>query len=152
MTSFGAAIGAAIGPILAISAVIVTLVAAFKHLWETNEEFRNKITEIWDGIKQKFDEFVKGIVDRLNALGFDFDNFTEVVGAIWDAFCNLLAPVFEGVFSQISNIIGTVLDIITGILDVFIGYIFIWLFSCRFVLSSFHSGSPKSYLITKSPL
>lgn len=26
-------------------------VAAFKHLWDTNEEFRNAITGIWEGIK-----------------------------------------------------------------------------------------------------
>lgn len=121
MTSFGAAVGASLGPILIIVGIIALLVAAFKHLWETNEEFRNKITGIWDGIKQKFEEFVQGIVDRLNALGFDFDNFTEVIKTVWETFCNILAPIFEGVFSQISNIISTTLDIITGILDVFIG-------------------------------
>lgn len=108
-------------PIVAIVAVIATLVAAFKHLWETNEEFRNKITAIWDGLKSKFEEFGQGIVDRLNALGFDFENITEVLSAIWNGFCELLAPVFEGVFSQLSNILSAALDILTGIFDVFIG-------------------------------
>lgn len=116
-----AAIGGLSAPVVAIVAVIATLVAAFKHLWDTNEEFRNKITAIWDGIKQKFQDFAQGIVDRLNALGFDFENFGEVVKAIWDAFCSVLAPIFEGVFSQVANILGTVLDVITGIFDVFVG-------------------------------
>lgn len=117
----GASIGAIAGPVLAVVAVIAVLVAAFKHLWDTNEEFRNKITGIWDGIKAKFEEFTSGIVERLNALGFDFENITEVIGAIWNGFCELLAPLFEAAFSQIANRFSTVCDIITGILDVFIG-------------------------------
>lgn len=108
-------------PVAAVIAVIVVLIAAFANLWKTNEEFRNKMTAIWDGIKSKFESFAQGIVDRLNALGFDFENFGEVVKAIWDGFCSLLAPIFEGVFNQISVILGSVLDALTGIFDVFIG-------------------------------
>lgn len=121
ITSLGSALGAVAGPVLAVVAVVATLIAAFKHLWDTNEEFRAAITAIWDGIKSKFEEFSQGIVDRLNALGFDFENIVEVLKAIWDGFCNLLAPVFEGAFQAIFAILGTVLDVITGILDVFIG-------------------------------
>lgn len=117
----GISIGAIAGPVLVVVAVIVVLVAAFKHLWDTNEEFRNKITGIWDGIKAKFEAFGQGIVDRLNALGFDFENFGEVIGAIWNGFCELLAPVFEGAFQIISAVLGTVLDVLTGLFDVFAG-------------------------------
>ena len=121
ITSLGSALGAVAGPVLAVVAVIATLVAAFKHLWDTNEEFRAAITAIWDGIVSKFQAFTQGIIDRLNALGFDFENIVDVLKAVWDGFCNLLAPVFEGAFAAISSILGTVLDVITGILDVFIG-------------------------------
>lgn len=120
-TAVSAAIGGISAPVVAVVAVIATLVAAFKHLWDTNEEFRNKMTAIWDGIKSKFESFAQGIVDRLNALGFDFENFGEVVKAIWDGFCSLLAPIFEGVFNQVSVILGSALDALTGIFDVFIG-------------------------------
>lgn len=120
-TAVSAAIGGISAPVVAVVAVIGVLVAAFVNLWKTNEEFRNNITAIWDGIKEKFEAFGQGIADRLNALGFDFENFTQVVKAIWDSFCAALAPVFEGVFNHISIVIGTVLDVITGILDVFIG-------------------------------
>ena len=120
-TAVSAAIGGISAPVVAVVAVIATLVAAFKHLWDTNEEFRNKMTAIWDGIKSKFESFAQGIVDRLNALGFDFENFGEIVKAIWDGFCSLLAPIFEGVFNQVSVILGSVLDALTGIFDVFIG-------------------------------
>lgn len=120
-SAIGTAIGGISAPVVAVVAVIAVLIAAFKHLWDTNEEFRNKITAIWEGIKQKFEDFGKGIVDRLNSLGFDFENFTEVLSAVWNEFCNLLAPLFEGVFNNISIILGTVLDVLTGIFDVFAG-------------------------------
>lgn len=121
VTSLGSALGAVAGPVLAVVAVIAVLVAAFKHLWDTNEGFRNAITAIWEGIVSKVQEFCQGIVDRINALGFDFTNIIEVLKAAWDGFCSLLAPVFEAAFSVTSSVLGTVLDVITGLLDVFIG-------------------------------
>lgn len=121
ITGLGSALSAVAGPVLAVVAVIAVLVAAFKHLWDTNEGFRNAMTAIWEGIVTKVQAFCQGITDRLNALGFDFKGITDVLKAIWDSFCNLLAPVFEGAFAAISAILGTVLDVITGLLDVFIG-------------------------------
>ena len=117
----GVAIGGISAPVVAIVAVIGTLVGAFTHLWKTNEDFRNKIIEIWNGIVSKFQEFGQAMSRRLNALGFDFSSFTEVVRTIWTEFCDFLAPIFEGVFQTISTILGTVLDVIIGLLDVFIG-------------------------------
>ena len=121
ITSLGSALGAVAGPVLAVVAIVATLAAAFKHLWDTNEEFRAAITGIWEGIKTKFEEFGQAITERLNALGFDFQNIVEVLKSIWDGFCSMLAPVFEAAFSLISTVLGTVLDVIVGILDVFIG-------------------------------
>lgn len=117
----GTSLGAIAAPVAAVVAIVAALVAAFVHLWRTNEDFRNKIISIWNGIKEKFNSFAQGIVDRLNALGFDFENITDVIRALWEGLCKFLAPVFEGVFQQIANIFSFVLDVITGILDVFIG-------------------------------
>lgn len=117
----GTSLGAIAAPVAAVVAIVAALVAAFVHLWRTNEDFRNKILSIWNGIKEKFNSFAQGIVDRLNALGFDFENIIDVIRALWDGLCKFLAPVFEGVFQQIANIFSFVLDVITGILDVFIG-------------------------------
>ncbi len=120
-TSFGAAIGGISAPVVAVIAVVAALVAAFVHLWRTNEDFRNKITAIWNQIKSIFDNFCQGIVDRVNALGFDFKNISEVIKAVWDGLCKFLAPVFEGVFQQVANIFKAVTDIILNILDIFVG-------------------------------
>lgn len=114
-------IGGISAPILAVIAVIGLLVAAFIHLWNTNEEFRNNITAIWNDLKAKFDAFGQGIVDRLNAMGFDFENFSEVVKAVWDGLCNFLGPVFTETFDNLAKILGAALDVMMGLFDVFAG-------------------------------
>lgn len=121
LVKLAAALGGVSLPAIAIIAVITAVALAFTNLWKNNEEFRNKITAIWDGIKAKFNEFGQGIVDRLNALGFEFEDITEVMKAVWDGFCEVLAPIFEGVFQQISNILNEALDILTGLFDIFAG-------------------------------
>ena len=105
-------VGIAVAAIAGITAVVVTL-------WKTNEDFRNKITEIWDRIKTVFTEFGQHITDKLNSLGFDFENFGEVVKAIWEGFCNLLAPIIEGVFNNIAIFIETTLNVILSVFDIF---------------------------------
>lgn len=116
-----AALGGLSAPILAVVAVIGVLVAAFIHLWNTNEEFRNKVMATWDAIKAKFDAFGQGIVDRLNAMGFDFENFSDVVKTIWNTLCDFLAPVFTSTFNAIAAVLGGALDVLTGLFDVFAG-------------------------------
>ena len=108
-------------PILAIVAAIGSLAAAFIYLWNTNEEFRNNITAIWNDLKAKFDEFGNGIVERLNALGGDFQSFSDVVTGIWNLLCENLAPVFENTFDTIATVLGGALDVLTGLFDVFAG-------------------------------
>lgn len=117
----GAALGGISAPVLAVVAVIAVLVAAFVHLWKTNEGFRDAIIGTWTRIKDTISGFCQGIVDRLNALGFQFTDIVDVLKTVWDGFCQVLAPIFEGVFNNIANILSTVTGVITGILDVFIG-------------------------------
>lgn len=120
ITGLGSALGAVAGPVLAVVAVIGTLAAAFATLWKTNDEFRENIIGTWNQIKETVSGFCQGIVDRLNSLGFEFESITEVLSAVWQGFCELLAPVFEGVFNHIAITLSTVLDVILGIVDVFI--------------------------------
>ena len=114
-------LGGLSAPVLGIVAAIGVLVAAFIYLWQTNEEFRNNITAIWTDLKAKFDEFGNGIVERLNALGGDFQSFSDVVTEIWDLLCENLAPVFENTFDTIATVLGGALDVLTGLFDVFAG-------------------------------
>lgn len=120
-TGFTLLSGGVSAPVLAIVAIIGVLVAAFATLWKTNEDFRNKMTAIWDGIKEKFAGFFEAVNSRMEGLKQAFTNIVNFLKPLWMGFCELLAPIFEGVFQQISNILGAVLDVIVGILDIFIG-------------------------------
>ena len=115
------ALGVSLGSLLAIIAAVAALVAAFVHLWKTNDEFKSNIIAIWEQIKSTFAGLTQGITDRLNDLGFDFESFTDVLKAAWDGLCNLLAPIFEGVFQNISNIFSEFTGVLLGLLDVLIG-------------------------------
>lgn len=60
----GAAIGGVSAPVLAVVAVIAVLVAAFVHLWNTNEGFREAILGTWEKIKTTVSNFVEGFRER----------------------------------------------------------------------------------------
>ena len=86
-------------PFVLIVTVILGLVAALGTLWATNEDFRNKITEIWEGIKS----FFSGIIDAIK--GF-FEGLPDAISAVWD---NITGAV-EGAWNGIKNFIGGVFD------------------------------------------
>lgn len=117
----GAALGGVSPPILTVVAVIAVLVAAFIHLWKTNDGFREAIIGTWQRIKTAISSFVEGIKERLGALGISFSDIAETVKKIWNGLCSILAPVFEGTFATIATVLETVLGVLTGLLDVFIG-------------------------------
>lgn len=120
MSKFGGALAGVTGPMIAIVAVVALVIAAFVSLWQNNEEFRENILGIWNQIKETFETLCSGIVERLNALGFDFENIGEVLKAIWDGFCNFLAPVFEFAFQYIADTFDFIVNQILAIFDFFI--------------------------------
>ena len=120
-TALSGTIGGISVPVVVVVAAIAALVAAFMHLWNTNEDFKNSILSIWEQIKATFERLTSGIVERLNALGFNFESFGDVVKAVWQGLCDILAPWFEGVFTYISDKFTFVTDVILSVLDIFIG-------------------------------
>lgn len=108
-------------PMIAIVALVAVLVAAFVNLWNTNEEFRNAMIEIWNGIKENISNFVSEVSSRFFELGITFESVVEVIKTVWNGFCEILAPVFIAAFEAASAFLQGVLGIIIGLLDMFIG-------------------------------
>ena len=113
--------GGMLAPIAAVIAVVAVLVGAFVTLWKTNEEFRDNMVGIWNSIKESINNFFDGVIERINALGFDFENITEVIKTVWFALCDVLAPVFEGAFNTIAIVLDGVFNQILSVMDIFIG-------------------------------
>ena len=111
----------ALAPILAIAAGIATLVGAFIHLWNTNEQFRTNITETWNSIKEAFSGFISQVQERLPAISEAFSNVAAVIRPLWEGLCAILAPIFQGAFDMIAVIIQSFLDLIVSIIDVITG-------------------------------
>ena len=117
----GAAISGISLPAMAVVAAVAVLIAAFVHLWKTNEKFRNSITKIWSGIKSTVVKFIDEIKKRFSGFGEQFKTVSDSIKKVWSAFCKVLAPMFEFGFKSLQIIISTVLNAIIGILEVFIG-------------------------------
>ena len=116
---FTKALGLITSPAAIVVGAIAAITAVIIHLWNTNEDFRNTITAIWQKIKDAFTTFAAGISERLSALGITFSDVTSAIKTIWDGFCNLLAPVLEAAFNTIAIALQTAFNVILGIWDVF---------------------------------
>ena len=111
------ALGGLNAPVLAIIGVITILVGVFATLWNTNEEFRTRITEIWTELGTIFSEFFGKLKTQFEEWGLT----TENLKAAWEAFCNFLAPILTVAFEVIKEVIRFALDYILGLIKIFHG-------------------------------
>ena len=111
------------GPVGIAIAAIGILVGMITTLWNTNEDFRNKITEIWSEVTATFDEASRQILDAINSLGFDFESVSEAIKTAWTALCEIFAPAFEGNFKAVTTILRGVMQLISGIIQTWCGII-----------------------------
>lgn len=121
----GGALGGVSGAFLAIVAVIGVLVGAFVHLWKNNEQFRTRMTEIWEHLKEVVANFVERFKRDISKLWVAMQPVLNKLKEAWDKFCNALAPVFVFAFETISNVINlasrVIHRVITAITQMFEG-------------------------------
>ena len=110
-------------PIGIVVIAVGVLTAAFVHLWKTNEQFRKAIGGIWSQITTTVGGFIGQVGQRINSVIKFFSQFKAQASAIWNGFCNLLAPVFVAAFQVIADTVKSITQVIIGVMDV-IGGIF----------------------------
>ena len=89
------------GPVGRVIAVIGTLIGIFVHLWNTNEDFRNNVIQIWNKIKEFFENYIQPIFKTV------FENIGNIITTVKDTFINsfkAIEGVLEGIIKFISGV------------------------------------------------
>lgn len=136
------------GIALAVAAV-AGLVAAFSHLMNTNEEFKEKIETAWSKVTEAFepvieafgrlkdalfgeesgetpplvDAILDGALDIIDCIAEAAELISEIVSGVFDFLAELWLEHGEAISETITGIIETITDIISGIIDIVGGII-----------------------------
>lgn len=97
----------AANPIGAVITIIATLVSAIITLWNTNEDFRNGVTAVWEAISDVFsavwgaivDFFTKTIPDAWNAVVGFFKGIPEWWSNLWLQVGNFFKNIWNSIIS-----------------------------------------------------
>lgn len=123
-------------PIGVIIGLIAAVVAAIKYLWDTNEDFRNTVMEIWQAISDFFTTVFQTISDTfntvwtaisdfvLNTWNTIYDNVSFVVGlvlaiivAIFTAVSDFVTTVWNAIYEAISGPLNTAYNVVSSIIS-----------------------------------
>ena len=134
-------------PFALLAVAVATVVALLVHLWNTNEEFRNSIQDLWNNnlkptidkiinvLKELWEEHLKPLVDRIkelweNTLKPSLSDLWDTVKDVWDKLSVVLGEIIKVVGVVISTVLGVLVggvemiaSIIGGIADVLTGII-----------------------------
>lgn len=118
-SALGTALAEISAPILGVVAAVGVLIAAFMTLWNTNEEFRNSVLEIWNSVRSSFSDMCSRIVEAVNSLGFEFSNITEVIKGVWQGLCDFLGPPIILALTLIQESLSAAFDLIASVVEFF---------------------------------
>lgn len=108
-TLLGAAVSSPVGIVVA---AIAAIVAAVIYLWNTNEDFRNAVTEIWESVKNAFKVSIDWIVNFFKGLGEATVELWESMKQAFSTGVDSTVNFFKGLWEGIKDVWNT---IITGI-------------------------------------
>jgi len=109
--ALGAAFTALTGPIGITIAVIAGLTTVFVGLYKNNEDFRNKVNEVWNEVKA----IIKKVIEALKVL---FSAFIDFATDIWSKYGDGIVAVISSAFDIIANIVKTTLNAIKDVIKV----------------------------------
>lgn len=93
-------------PIVAVIAIIAGLVVALVTLWNTNDGFREAVTNAWEKIKEVFGT----VIDAIK--GF-FSGLVEKVQTAWESVKETVTNVFNAIADTVSTVWETIKNVIT---------------------------------------
>ena len=123
----GAAIAALFSPIGLIIAALAAFVIMLIYLWNTNEEFRVAVIEIWNGIKEGIQAAWEALSAYLEpAVQAIADFVMEIFGGLaewWKENNEMFLQVAQNVWNLISTVIQTTMSVIMSVMQTVWPYI-----------------------------
>lgn len=113
--AIGAALGALAGPAGIVIGLIGAATAGVIGLWNTNEDFRNGVISIWEGVKD-------GIWSALLAIDGFFGNLGESVGAVFDSLVSNAVNFGQGLLDFWGGIPDRIIGFFAGIGNAIMGF------------------------------
>lgn len=105
----GAAISGIAAPILIVIGVVTSLIAIFATLWNTNENFRNQVSSVWQQIEVTIQSAIS-IIQQI------FQSFVELINAIWTQWGDTIMQVVQNAISVVSSVITEGLSIVQNVI------------------------------------
>ena len=129
-------------PIVAVIAIIAGLVVALVTLWNTNEDFRNAVTNAWESVKEAVSTaieaikgFFTGLVDSIKqaweniktAISEKIDAIKETVTNVFTAIADTVSAVWETIKNAVQVAIMFIGEIISAAFQIItMPWMFIW--------------------------
>lgn len=112
-------------PIVAIIALIAGLIVYFVNLWNTNEEFRAKVIEIWNAVKTAITNAVNaiktGVTNAFNAVKTTVTNIFEGIKNtatnIWNGIKDTISNAVNGAKNTVSNVLNAIKSTFTTVFN-----------------------------------
>lgn len=124
-----------LNPIGIIVGLIAGLVAAIVVLWNTNEDFRNKVIDIWNTIKDTVSNAITLIIDTISgwvqsasdSISTWIENVKQFFSDGWNNICEGVSTAWENICNFISLGIQLAIQVISlGVQLLLMPWIFIW--------------------------
>lgn len=105
------AISAVAAPILAVVAVIAVLVSSLVLLYQHNEDFRNKVNDVWQQVQQT----ISAVITTVGAI---IDKFISLVQAAWRRWGDNILEIAKTIWGFIFTTIETAIKLIQDVLAI----------------------------------
>ena len=120
LPSLGKVISVLTNPITIVIASVAALIAIFKHLYDTNEEFRDKANAAWENIVKVFEEHVLPAIQSAGELiGSVLGEVWDIIQKVWGVIEPFIKQVFETLLDWWNNtgssIVATLSDLMSVI-------------------------------------
>lgn len=101
----------AANPIGIVIAAIAALVAAFVVLWNTNEDFRKKVIELWTALKENISKLIEGIKETVTKI---WNDIKETVSGTVTAIKDTVTKIWNNIKETVSGTVSAIKDTVTS--------------------------------------